>query len=103
MHKRVITRALLCLFVGQEAAVAGSISDSLPETRRVRRQRKLHMIKIPEDHVMVTDELLGKGGFGAVYIADYNGRNAAAKVNPRTIIKRSVSYTHLTLPTIYSV
>lgn len=28
----------------------------------------------------ITDELLGKGGFGEVYLADYNGRNAAAKV-----------------------
>lgn len=28
----------------------------------------------------MTDELLGKGGFGAVYLADFNGRNAAAKV-----------------------
>lgn len=61
--------------------VTEPISESLAEARRVRRQRKLHTIQIPEDHVMVTDELLGKGGFGAVYIADYNGRNAAAKVN----------------------
>ena len=29
---------------------------------------------------MITDELLGKGGFGAVYMADYNGRNVAVKV-----------------------
>lgn len=28
----------------------------------------------------ITDELLGKGGFGEVYLADYNGHNAAAKV-----------------------
>lgn len=28
----------------------------------------------------ISEEILGKGGFGAVYIADYNGRNAAAKV-----------------------
>ena len=52
----------------------------LSEARRLRRQRKLDAVEIPERHVMVTDELLGKGGFGSVYIADYNGRNAAAKV-----------------------
>lgn len=72
---------MLRLFIGQETVVTEPISESLAEARRVRRQRKLHTIQIPEDHVMVTDELLGKGGFGAVYIADYNGRNAAAKVN----------------------
>ena len=47
----------------------------------MRGQRSLDMAEIPEDDVIVTDELLGKGGFGAVYIADYNGRNAAAKVS----------------------
>ncbi|CAM9178344.1 unnamed protein product, partial [Laminaria digitata] len=55
-------------------------SKSLAETRRAKRQRKLDQMEIPEDHVTITDELLGKGGFGAVYLADYNGRNAAAKV-----------------------
>lgn len=55
-------------------------SKSLAEARRARRQRKLDRIEIPEDHVVITDELLGKGGFGEVYLADYNGRNAAAKV-----------------------
>lgn len=46
----------------------------------MRRKRNLDMVEIPEHYVTVTDELLGKGGFGAVYMADYNGRNAAAKV-----------------------
>lgn len=48
--------------------------------RRRRRQRNLNQIEIPEDNVTISDELLGKGGFGSVFIADYNGRNAAAKV-----------------------
>ena len=47
----------------------------------MRRQRNLDKVEIPEEDVTVTDELLGKGGFGAVYIANYNGRNAAAKVS----------------------
>ena len=55
-------------------------SKSLAESRKVRRQRKLDQLQIPEDHVAITDELLGKGGFGEVYLADYNGHNAAAKV-----------------------
>ena len=50
------------------------------ETRRQRRQRKLEGVEIPESFVTVTDECLGTGGFGSVYIADYNGHNAAAKV-----------------------
>ncbi|CAM9849968.1 unnamed protein product [Ectocarpus sp. 6 AP-2014] len=55
-------------------------AESLAEARRSRRQRKLDQIEIPEDHVSITDEMLGKGGFGVVYLADYNGHNAAAKV-----------------------
>ncbi|CAN0076073.1 unnamed protein product [Pylaiella littoralis] len=61
-------------------AIAGSVADSLAEARRLRRRRNLDQIEIPEDHLTLTDELLGRGGFGAVYMADYNGRNAAAKV-----------------------
>lgn len=61
-------------------AIAGSVADSLAEARRLRRRRNLDQIEIPEDHLKLTDELLGRGGFGAVYMADYNGRNAAAKV-----------------------
>lgn len=52
----------------------------LLEARRMRRQRNLDRVEIPEHCVTLTDELLGRGGFGAVYLADYNGRNAAAKV-----------------------
>ena len=48
--------------------------------RRRRRQRNLNQIEIPEDNVTISDELLGKGGFGEVFLADLNGRNAAAKV-----------------------
>lgn len=52
----------------------------MAEARIARRQRKLDQAEIPEDQVLVTDELLGSGGFGKVYLADINGRNAAAKV-----------------------
>ena len=78
------TFRLICVDV-KETEVAGGIAESEAEARRVRRQRKLHLLQIPEDHVMITNELLGKGGFGSVYIADYNGRNAAAKVKTRNI------------------
>lgn len=40
----------------------------------------MDQLEIPEEHVVITDELLGKGGFGGVFLADYSGRNAAAKV-----------------------
>lgn len=55
-------------------------AKTLAEARLERRQRKLDQVEIPEEHLTITEELLGKGGFGAVYLADYNGRNAAAKV-----------------------
>lgn len=62
------------------AEQARLVSQSLAADRRARRQRQLDQIEIPEGDVLISDELLGKGGFGEVYIADYNGRNAAAKV-----------------------
>ncbi|CAM9265476.1 unnamed protein product, partial [Ectocarpus sp. 8 AP-2014] len=64
----------------ESLAQAQARAESLAETLRSRRQRKLDQIEIPEDHVSITTEVLGKGGFGVVYLADYNGHNAAAKV-----------------------
>ncbi|CAM9883869.1 unnamed protein product [Ectocarpus fasciculatus] len=66
--------------VKRSTAEAQAQTESLAEARRSRRQRKLDQIEIPEDHVSITNEVLGKGGFGVVYLADYNGHNAAAKV-----------------------
>ncbi|CAM9813472.1 unnamed protein product [Scytosiphon promiscuus] len=91
----VVDRAILRLHLGlqmqmghdvkeglhlQKGSVAEARAESLAEARSARRQRKLDQIEITEDHVAITDELLGKGGFGEVYLADYNGHNAAAKV-----------------------
>ncbi|CAM9572153.1 unnamed protein product [Ascophyllum nodosum] len=68
----------------QEHSPERSITDSakyeMAESRRARRQRRLQQLEIPEDQLMLTDVLLGKGGFGEVYLADYSGVNAAAKV-----------------------
>ncbi|CAM9974886.1 unnamed protein product [Scytosiphon promiscuus] len=55
-------------------------AKSLVEARRSRRQRKLDAVEIPADQVEVSDELLGRGGFGEVFIARVYERNAAAKV-----------------------
>ena len=63
-----------------QRSFAEAKAESLAEARRSRRQRKLDQVEIPEDQVVITDEMLGKGGFGEVYLADYNGHNAAAKV-----------------------
>ena len=57
-----------------------SKAESATSARSLRRQRNLDQIEIPEDHVLISKDILGKGGFGTVYIADYNGRKAAAKV-----------------------
>lgn len=56
------------------------MANSLAKARRDRRKRRLDQIEIPPDHLTLTNELLGSGGFAKVYLADYNGRNAAAKV-----------------------
>lgn len=65
----------------QQGSRAGPMSDSQANARRSRRKRNLDQLEIPEGHVTITDELLGKGGFGEVFLADYNTRNAAAKVS----------------------
>lgn len=41
----------------------------------------MDQVEIPADDVMITDEILGKGGFGTVFLGDYLGRNAACKVS----------------------
>ncbi|CAM9364466.1 unnamed protein product, partial [Pylaiella littoralis] len=63
-----------------QLSLSEAASESVAETRRVKRQRKLDQVEIPAEYLSITDELLGKGGFGEVYLADYNGHNAAAKV-----------------------
>ena len=40
----------------------------------------MDQLEIPATDVDITDEVLGRGGFGTVYLADFNGINAAAKV-----------------------
>ena len=73
----------LCAVVASsfwQLSLSEAASESVAEARRVKRQRKLDQVEIPADHLSITDELLGKGGFGEVYLADYNGHNAAAKV-----------------------
>ncbi|CAM9474613.1 unnamed protein product [Laminaria digitata] len=69
-----------CSFFLWQGSIAEATLESLAEARSMRRQRKLNQVEIPEEQVTITDEVLGKGGFGKVYLADYNGRNAAAKV-----------------------
>ena len=73
--------------------MAEAKAEVLAEARRARRQRKLDQVEIPADHVVMTDELLGSGGFGQVYLADYNGHNVAVKV--RGCICRSLALPQL--------
>ncbi|CAM9974678.1 unnamed protein product, partial [Scytosiphon promiscuus] len=62
-----------------QASADEAKAKSLAEARRSRRQRKLDAVEIPADQVEVSDELLGRGGFGEVFIARVYERNAAAK------------------------
>lgn len=52
----------------------------MAEARRQRRQRNLEQVEIPQEQVCIAKDLLGGGGFGDVFLADYNNRNVAAKV-----------------------
>lgn len=63
------------------ACISAFIAENLAGSRRARRQRNLDQVEIPEDDVTITDQILGKGGFGTVYLADYLGRNVACKVS----------------------
>lgn len=63
----------------KSSSSAAANSEAFAAARRARRGRnREQQLEIPADHFEVTNELLGKGSFGAVYLADYNGRNAAA-------------------------
>ncbi|CAN0441159.1 unnamed protein product [Pylaiella littoralis] len=63
-----------------QRSISEAALESVAETRSIKRRRKLDQIEIPKEHLSMTDELLGKGGSGEVYLADYNGHNAAVKV-----------------------
>lgn len=54
--------------------------EILAQSKKKRRQRRLDRLEISTEDIDVTDEVLGRGGFGTVYLADYDGLNAAAKV-----------------------
>lgn len=75
---------LFCLSYGSNPPQASSAGENevnaVAESRRLHRQRCLDQLEVPKDHVILTNELLGRGRFAEVFIADHNGRNAAAKV-----------------------
>ncbi|CBN73941.1 Putative Leucine Rich Repeat Protein Kinase (Partial), partial [Ectocarpus siliculosus] len=52
-------------------------------SKKKRRQHRMDQLEIPASDVEVTNEVLGRGGFGTVYLADLHGLNAAAKVVSR--------------------
>lgn len=56
------------------------LQESRAKSRKDRRDHRLDQLEIPATDVDITDEVLGRGGFGTVFLADFNGRNAAAKV-----------------------
>ncbi|CAM9776414.1 unnamed protein product, partial [Ectocarpus sp. 12 AP-2014] len=49
-------------------------------SKKKRRQHRMDQLELPASDVEVTNEVLGRGGFGTVYLADLHGLNAAAKV-----------------------
>lgn len=68
------------LAAGAAAEILAFIEESNAESRRARRQRNLDQVEIPEADVTITNEILGKGSFGTIYLTDYLGRNVACKV-----------------------
>ena len=88
-RSRVISIFLLVSYISQtitrgsspmKELGSDSASQAKKESRRAKRQRCLQQLEIPEGQVTLTDVLLGKGGFADVFLADYSGINAAAKV-----------------------
>lgn len=73
-----------------QSSIAEATSEAVAEARRIKRQRKLDQVEIPEDHLFITTDMLGKGGFGEVYLADYNGHNAAAKVRGGVALSKRI-------------
>lgn len=65
--------------------------DPVAAGRRRIRQIKLEQAEIPKSQVRITDDLLGRGGFGEVYLADYNNRNVAAKVPVPLAVPQAIS------------
>ena len=64
-----------------QGSIALARWETLTEARKARRQRKLDQVEIPANEVVIfEEELLGKGGFGEVFVAEYNKQIAAAKV-----------------------
>ena len=73
----------LCAVVAsafRQLSLSEAASESVAEARRVKRQRKLDQVGIPAEYRSITDEFLGKGGFGEVYVADYDGHSAEEKL-----------------------
>lgn len=57
-----------------QRSIAKASSESVAEARHIKRQRRLDHVEIPEEYLSITEEVLGKGGFGEVYLDDYNER-----------------------------
>lgn len=62
------------------APIPDDVVKALTASRWRRRQRRLDQLEISVDRLILTDDLLGKGGFGVVFKASYDGPEAAAKI-----------------------
>ena len=72
------------------------MQETLGKAEKKRRQRQQDQVDIPvADVEVMRNEILGMGGFGAVYLADFKGLNVAAK---RVLFRASITLAPATAP-----
>lgn len=71
-------RALWVILQGHMAGYTDA--EVVAKETRLQREHRFKQVDIPADQVVIFGDTIGNRGCGTVYIADYNGKNAAAKV-----------------------
>ncbi|CAB1104612.1 unnamed protein product [Ectocarpus sp. CCAP 1310/34] len=66
--------------LSHNASPASCLQESAMMSKKKRGQHRMDQLQISASDVEGTNEVLGRGGFGTVYLADLHGLNTVAKV-----------------------